>query len=82
MQKQLKLSDDVLRRVLQLFQEAMLLGIDCTDLLRQISLVVSDDDVLELSPEYAEVVKKQQDTWVTSAQAQVALREAGLEIDD
>lgn len=55
------LADSVLFRLIQIFQEAMLLGIDGADLMRQIRLRISDEDcnVLELSPEYV----KQIDEW-------------------
>lgn len=56
--KELKLSDQVLHRIVQVIQEAMLLGVDCSDIMRQIRLAVStdDDSVLVLSEEYQKSV--------------------------
>jgi len=53
-----KLSDNVLLRIVNVIQEAMLLGIDCVDILRQIRLQVDDHDVetLVLTPEYKKQV--------------------------
>lgn len=42
------LRDDVLNRLVQIVQEAFLTGVDCTDLLRQIRLEVTDSASLEL----------------------------------
>lgn len=54
-----KFSDSVCFRMIQIFQEAMILGIDGADLFRQVRLVLTDanDDTLELAPEYVQQVK-------------------------
>ena len=56
--KELKLSDPVLHRIVQIIQEALLLGVDCSDIMRQIRLTTSSDDdsVLVLSDEYQKSV--------------------------
>jgi len=49
-----KISDTVAMRMIQIFQEALLLGVDGADLMRQVRLVVDDNDVdtLTLDPAY------------------------------
>lgn len=56
--KELKLSDQVLHRIVQIIQEALLLGVDCSDIMRQVRLSVSadDDSTLVLSEEYQKSV--------------------------
>lgn len=57
--KVMKFADSVWHRVVQIVQEAMLTGVDCSDLLRQIQVVPdeSDPNVLVLSPEYQKQVR-------------------------
>jgi len=54
-----RLADSVLHRVIQIVQEGMLIGIDVSDLMRQIRLVDDDENqnVLVLSPEYQKQVR-------------------------
>lgn len=54
-----KLSDAVSMRLIQIFQEAIMTGVDGADLLRQVSLQpdASDPHVLVLSPEYEAQVR-------------------------
>lgn len=49
-----KLADSVSMRLVQIFQEAIMTGVDGADLLRQVELQPdeSDPNVLVLSPEY------------------------------
>jgi len=49
-----KISDAVAMRMIQIFQEALLLGVDGADLMRQVRLTVDSEDagVLTLDPEY------------------------------
>lgn len=56
----LRLSDSVWHRVVQIVQEAMLTGVDCADLLRQVRVVgdVEDPSCLVLSPEYQKQVRE------------------------
>lgn len=63
-----KLSDAVWARVVQIIQEAMLLGLDITDLLRMIRVVSKDgSDQLELSPEYESQVESMHAKWLEKA---------------
>lgn len=57
--QELRFDDDVLRRVVQILQEALLTGVDCTDLLRQVRVIPAEGDeaTLILSPAYREHVK-------------------------
>jgi len=54
-----KFADNVWHRVVQIVQEAMLSGVDCADLLRQVRVTESEEDasVLVLSSEYQAQVK-------------------------
>lgn len=53
-----KISDTVAMRMIQIFQEALLLGLDGADLMRQVRLVVdeSNTDTLTLDPNYEKQV--------------------------
>jgi len=53
-----KISDAVSMRFIQIFQEAVLMGLDGADLMRQVRLVVSDTeaDTVTLCPEYEKQV--------------------------
>lgn len=55
-----KISDSVAMRFIQIFQEAVLLGLDGADLMRQVRLVVSDSeqDTLDLDPTYKKFVEE------------------------
>ena len=55
----LKLSDAVSLRMIQIFQEAIMTGVDGADLMRMVRLRVSDSDpeTLVLDPVYVEQVK-------------------------
>ena len=56
-----KLSDNVLRRIVQLMQEGLLTGTDVTDHMRMIRLEenVDDKNQLVLTDEYRKIVKGQ-----------------------
>jgi hypothetical protein len=64
-----KFSDSVWHRVVQIVQEAMLTGVDCTDLLRQVRVVpdASDPHVLVLSPDYTKQVKEMHEKMLQQA---------------
>jgi hypothetical protein len=53
-----KISDAVAMRMIQIFQEALLLGVDGADLMRQVRLVVDEKntDTLTLDPNYEKQV--------------------------
>lgn len=54
-----KLSDSVSFRLIQIFQEAVLLGVDGADLLRQVRLIQDPEDAesLSLDPNYEKQVQ-------------------------
>jgi len=60
MEKPYKLADSVLHRVIQMLQEAMLVGVDVADLMRSMQLQPHENDphVLVLTEEYTEQVKR------------------------
>lgn len=59
-----KLADSVLARIVQIIQEGMMVGIDVTDLMRQIELEVELDEMglatgnLVQTPEYIALVER------------------------
>lgn len=59
-EKPLRLADSVLHRVIQMVQEAMLLGVDVADLMRQIELRpdASDSHMLVLTDDYLAQIKR------------------------
>lgn len=58
--EQMKIADRVWQRVVQIVQEAMLTGVDCADLLRQVRVVPDETDphVLVLTADYERQVKE------------------------
>lgn len=58
MSQEMKLADSVLHRIIQILQEALLMGVDVSDLMRQIRLVqdAGDSGTLVMSPEYEKQV--------------------------
>ena len=73
----MKLSDNVLVRIVQIVQESMLMGIDCADIMRQIDVVIDPDDhnQLVLSDEYVKMVREHHEKLVAEAQALAANRD-------
>lgn len=70
------LADAVWHRVVQVVQEAMLTGVDCSDLLRQIRLVPTDDPtVMTLSPGYLRQVKASHEKMLDKARELSASQE-------
>lgn len=69
MTKKYKHDGTVWARVIQVIQEAMLMGVDCVDLLRQIEVVESDSQpgTLTLSVEYVALVEKMHQIWLENA---------------
>jgi hypothetical protein len=65
----MKFADGVWHRVVQIVQEAMLTGVDCADLLRQVRVVpdASDPHVLVLSVEYQKQVREMHDKMLDQA---------------
>lgn len=69
MKKGYQLSDDVWMRVVNIVQEAMLLGVDVVDLLRQVRVdVVEGTEQLELTPEYVASVTEMHTKWLERAE--------------
>lgn len=66
---EMKFADSVWHRVVQIVQEAMLSGVDCADLLRQVRVVPDETDphVLVLSREYQRQVKEMHDKMLAQA---------------
>lgn len=58
-----RLADSVLRRVVNCIQEAMLTGVDCSDLLRQVRLTPDENDAeaLVMTADYQQQVKEMHD---------------------
>lgn len=69
MNSEKKFADSVWHRVVQILQEAMLTGVDCSDLLRQIRVVQDDADpnVLVLSSAYQAQVKSMHEKLLQNA---------------
>lgn len=65
----MRFADSVWHRVVQIVQEAMLTGVDCADLLRQVRVVpdASDPHVLVLSADYQKQVKDMHDKMLQQA---------------
>jgi hypothetical protein len=66
-----KISDAVAMRMIQIFQEALLLGVDGADLMRQVRLVVDleNPDVLTLDPQYRDQVNQMHQKYLEEAEA-------------
>ena len=64
-----KISDGVAMRMIQIFQEAVIFGIDGADLLRQVRLVEDpkEEGVLTLDPEYVKAVEKMHEQYLAEA---------------
>lgn len=65
----MRFADSVWHRVVQIVQEAMLTGVDCADLLRQVRVVpdASDPNVLVLSADYQKQVKEMHEKMLQQA---------------
>lgn len=67
--KKYKLNDEVSARLVQIFQEALLTGVDGADLLRQVELTEGDvTGTLVLTSDYKELVKKSHEQLLKNAQ--------------
>ena len=70
-EKNYRLDDSVLHRVVQIVQEGFMLGIDVADLMRQIRLTVdstTDDTVLVLHPQYVSQVAEMHKKYLEEAE--------------
>ena len=65
-----KISDSVAMRMIQIFQEALLLGVDGADLMRQVRLVVDDanPDTVTLDPAYESQVAEMHKKYLAEAE--------------
>ena len=65
-----KITDEVAMRFIQIFQEAVLFGIDGADLMRQVRLVVDENeqDSLKLDPDYARSVAEMHNKYLAEAE--------------
>jgi len=66
---EMKFADGVWHRVVQIVQEAMLTGVDCADLLRQVRVVpdASDPHVLVLSDAYQKQIREMHEKMLQQA---------------
>lgn len=66
-----KITDAVAHRMIQIFQEAVIFGIDGADLMRQVRLVQDpmDPEYMTLDPIYEQEVRKNFDKYVAEAEA-------------
>ncbi len=78
--KKYKFSDEVSMRLIQIFQEAILLGIDGADLLRQVVVVEGEggDGTLELEATYIETVERFHEELLAEINEKMAEAEAGM----
>lgn len=67
-----KVADSVLQRFVQIIQEAMLTGVDCVDIMRQVEMKPDESDphVLVLSDDYIDMVRKQHESMLKFAEKQ------------
>lgn len=65
-----KISDAVALRFVQIFQEALLLGLDGADLMRQVRLVVDErnPDTVTLDPQYELQVKEMHEKYLADVE--------------
>lgn len=73
-----KISDSVAMRMIQIFQEAVIFGIDGADLLRQVRLVEDpkEEGTLTLDADYVAAVEKMHEQYL----AEAAKKQAEAEI--
>lgn len=79
MSKTYSLSDQVWSRVVQIVQEALLMGVDIVDLLRMIRVSsVENSEQLELSPEYVTQVETMHSKWLERAKELQAKKDSEI----
>jgi len=76
-----KISDAVAMRMIQIFQEAVIFGLDGADLMRQVRLTQdpTDSETLTLDAEYAASVEKMHEKYITEAETKKS--DATLSLD-
>jgi len=77
-----KISDSVAMRFIQIFQEAVLLGLDGADLMRQVRLVVDEasPDTVTLCPQYEAQVIEMHKKYLQDAEKLKAQTESTSEL--
>lgn len=65
-----KISDAVSMRMIQIFQEALMLGVDGADLMRQVRLVVDEStpDTMTLDPQYEKQVVEMHEKYLNDVE--------------
>ena len=68
--KSYKISDAVAMRMVQIFQEAVLFGVDGADLMRQVRLIPdhTEPDTMTLDPEYVVAVEEMHQKYMAEAE--------------
>jgi len=80
-----KISDSVAMRFIQIFQEAVLMGLDGADLMRQVRLVFDkkEPDVLTLDPEYKKFVEESHQKYLAEIESKLtASDQLNIKFDD
>lgn len=74
--EQFRLDDGVWHRVVQIVQEAMLTGVDCADLLRQVRVEIAstEPNVLVLTEAYKKQTEANYEKLVADANAHMLVR--------
>lgn len=68
MSKEYTMADEVWHRVVQIVQEAMLTGVDCADIMRQVRVAEGDDGELVLTKDYKKMVNENYDKMLKQAE--------------
>lgn len=64
-----KLHDTVLMRIVQIIQEAMLVGVDCVDIMRQVEVEFSpEENKLVLTEDYKKMIVEHHEKWLEEAE--------------
>lgn len=64
-----KLHDTVLLRLIQIIQEAMLMGVDCVDIMRQVEVEFSsEENKFVLTEDYKSMVVEHHEKWLAEAE--------------
>jgi CRISPR/Cas system-associated protein endoribonuclease Cas2 len=66
-----RISDSVAMRMIQIFQEAVLLGVDGADLMRQVRLVVDENspNTVTLDPQYEKQVAEMHQKYLKESES-------------
>lgn len=78
MSQEFKLADSALHRFIQIFQEAMMLGVDGADLMRQMKFVMDDNEpnTAVLSPGYVQMIQEHYTKLIKQAQELKSARDS------